>query len=260
MGRTYYHGTTSDRVPSILRDGLRPGEDGIVWLTSDRDTAFHNGAMRQWDAARRYSSVRPALVAVRAIPMGPKVESHGSQDIKVMGALPPELIEEEPLNADEAEQYEFSAGIRRRQKLHGWNEGTNRMKTLRELAQEAQEELPSDASATSDMPDEPLPTVGSSTTPTRHPAAENSGNPLLEDDLEEAHPRGAVDPDDSEFDPDPVDSPDVDEALDTLLFSVKREMEEVHGQQGWGQSAAFRMMQEAIEKAIRDNATPQRKR
>lgn len=106
------------------------------------------------------------------------------------------------------------------------------LKSLRELADEAADELPA-----------AIPDDGG---PPKHPAAEGSDNPLLEDDYE----RPADDP---------VDTPEVDDAVDKLANAVAMSMED-HGYPEWRRTTAYRMLVDEVRDVIVKHATPKANR
>ena len=110
----------------------------------------------------------------------------------------------------------------------------HKLKSLRELADEAAEELPTTSTPTA-IPDD--------SGPPKHPAAEGSGNPLLEED-------GVMD--------DPVDMDEVDSAVSGLVDSVAWAMEE-HGVPEWRQTG-YKPLEDAGRDAIVKYATPKANR
>jgi hypothetical protein len=105
-----------------------------------------------------------------------------------------------------------------------------KLKSLRELADEAQTELPTVA------PDDSGPPV--------HPGAKGSGNPLLD----EVDYPGAAGMDD------PVDMDEVDGAVTVLADAVAGAMEE-HGFPDW-RATSYEALVDAVRDAIVKHATP----
>lgn len=107
--KTYYHGTTSDAVPSIMSNGLRPDSDGVVYITSDRETAFLNGAMRTFNSKRRLD-IEPVILIVKPI-SGLKNQGMGDA---TTGTIPASNISVSELTPDERDSFQFSLRAARR--------------------------------------------------------------------------------------------------------------------------------------------------
>ena len=105
----WYHGTIEDHVSSIKANGIVPGEDGVVWLTKDRDTAFRNGGMRQ--VYQVHFKSKPVVITLD-IPM-----HHNSTDITLNEPIDPSYIVDIGLTPDELEDYEFSLAAYKRKRL-----------------------------------------------------------------------------------------------------------------------------------------------
>lgn len=113
----YYHGTTSDVSSKILSSGLRTGSDGYVWLTTDRSTAFLNGAMRTWRQKKNFS-IKPVILAVN-LPDDFAVIQRGLGDATTTSNIAPEFIIDEPLTTDENDEFEWVLALMKRT-AKGW--------------------------------------------------------------------------------------------------------------------------------------------
>ena len=105
---TWYHGTTDNVLDSIRTNGLQPGADGLVWLTRDRDVAYHNGALRQWHQYKR--KVNPVIVTLN-IPIDTT-----STDTTVKGSIDPKYIVDIGLTPREQDDVEWHQRVNQQRK------------------------------------------------------------------------------------------------------------------------------------------------
>src|SRR5690606_24064311 len=114
--KVYYHGTTSDAVAGIMSSGLKPDSEGEVWVTTDRYTAFMNGAMRTFYKKKRLD-VQPVILNINP-PEGIQMVPRGAGDFTIMGLVEPKDIKVEALIPDEIESFSFFK--ERVLNKHGW--------------------------------------------------------------------------------------------------------------------------------------------
>ena len=110
----FYHGTTSDNIKTIVKNGLSLGGDKLVWATTNRETAFNNGSLRTW-YNKKDVSLKPVIVKITITDNISDFKKSGSKDVYWDHVIPKNNIEILTLTLDEISDFEhILKGIKRR--------------------------------------------------------------------------------------------------------------------------------------------------